>query len=421
MQLPLNLKWNQSRNRRSLLGLYAALALVAILCIWSIPKLANSLMFCFAFMLNPGNRLFILEETIWITLAIAGVTATGIGIFAFWHFLTTQVWQIPRHYMRAIERLDDDRIEHRLESIQTLRRIAKLALRKQAIITRPLVDFVQQRASIYARYNARHNSAHNSIALPETQTIAADIQAALTLIGQKPLIFRVMWRFIRRAYREGDKQINMGLTNLSSACLPHADLPKANLYKTNLQKANLQNIDLHQATLQGANLKDCNLRGAVLQAAHLQGCNLQEATLYRTNLQKANLYNANLQGANLYSANLQDASLQDANLQGANLQGANLQGAFLYGTNLQNTKLQSANLREAFLPEANLQGANLQGANLQDVTGLADEQLKQAKLCMTVLPDGSISDRDCAELGVCPRPRLVKPAQKAIPPQPSPC
>lgn len=414
MQLPLDLKWSQARNRRSVFGLYIALVLVAVLTLWSLPKLIDLLLDCFALLLDADNRRLILAATLTATLAIGGVISIGSGAVALWHLITTRIWQIPQRYAAAIEHLGDKQIDRRLEGIQTLRHIAKLVLRDHRAITKTLAAFVQEQASIYQR---------SPIALQQPQPIAADIQAALTVIGRKPLVCRVMWRLIRHTDRQGEQQINIGLTNLSKARLRHANLREANLYSTNLQQADLQQINLQSANLQSANLQACNLHKANLQAANLQNSNLEEATLDRANLQQANLYSANLRGANLYSANLQETSLQDANLQESNLYGANLRGAFLYGANLQETSLQRANLQAAFLPAANLQGANLYKANLQSVTGLTDAQLSQAKLCMTVLPDGSISDRDCAELGLCDRPRFVssKPVQETTPPQPSPC
>lgn len=401
MQLPLYLKWSQARNKRSMLWLYMSLALAVVLIIWSIPKLLSLLVLGWMFLQNTENRLLLWDVTLTTLLAISITAFVSRAAVFLWNVITIRIWQIPQRYAAAIERLGDEKIENRLESIRTLKRVAKFAASDHRAITKTLTNFVQERASVYPRGRA---------VLREQQTIASDIQAALMVIGRKPLLCRVMRRLIRKAYRESDQQINIGLTNLCKARLHRANLREANLYRTNLQRSDLQNINLQKANLQGANLKECNLRRANLKEANLQMVGLQAATLYKTNLQQANLYGANLQGANLCRANLQETSLQEANLPEANLYGSNLQGAFLYRVNLQDTSLEQTNLQDAFLSEANLQGANLYKANLQGVTGLTEEQLSQAKLCMTVLPDGSISHRDCGELGFCDRPPTDKSA-----------
>ena len=401
MQLPLDLKWSQTRNKRSMLWLYMSLALAIGLVIWSIPKLLSLLVLGWMFLQSAENRLLLGEVALTTLSAIGLALLMGRVAVFLWNVITVRIWQVPQRYATAIERLGDEKIEHRLESIRTLKRIAKFAAKDHRAITKTLTNFVQERASVYPR---------GRTTLSEHHSIASDIQAALMVIGRKPLFCRVMWRFIRKAYRESDQQINMGLTNLCKARLHRANLQKANLYRTNLQRSDLQNTNFHKTNLQGANLKECNLCRANLKEADLQAVDLQKATLYKTNLQQSNLYSANLQGANLGRANLQQTSLQEAHLSEANLYRSNLQGAFLYRANLQETSLEQANLQDAFLSEASLQGANLYKANLQGVTGLTEEQLSQAKLCMTILPDGSISYRDCSELGVCDRPSTVKSA-----------
>lgn len=399
MQLPLYLKWSQTRNRRSMLWLYLVLGLTFLLTLWSLPRLINLLVFCFALLLDAEIRDWLWQTALTTGLILGIATSIGGVLRLLWNVLITRIWQLPQRYAVAIDRLSDDQIEHRLESIQTLKQISKLAITKRRAITKTLANFVQERASVYASYGSV--AQRERLAQPEQQPIALDIQAALTVIGHKPFIDRVMGQLIDKARREETQPINIGLTHLCQARLHHANLQAANLYRANLQRASLHNINLQWANLQGADLKHCNLDQANLKAADLQNIDLQEATLRKINLQDANLYNANLQGANLCSASLQGTSLQSANLPEANLYGANLQGAFLYQANLQETSLQSANLQEAFLSEVNLQGANLYKANLQGASGLTPEQLSQAKLCMTVLPDGSVSHRDCSELGCC--------------------
>lgn len=221
--------------------------------------------------------------------------------------------------------------------------------------------------------------------------------------------------------------------------LPKASLVKANLVGADLSRANLVRANLWAANLQGAILVDANLVGAGLLNANLQGANLwaanlQRTTLVGTNLEGAELRQANLKGADLTSANLKGASLAGANLRGADLTTVNLAGAILSeanfqeaelwavnlagtdlrlanfqeaklsGANLKGSDLRGANLQGAELSVASLEGVNLTGANLEGVKGLTDKQFTQAKLCLSVLPEGIILDpnRDCKELGIDP-------------------
>lgn len=90
--------------------------------------------------------------------------------------------------------------------------------------------------------------------------------------------------------------------------------------------------------------------------------------------------------------------LRRTNLRGADLSNANLQRVFLFKANLRDAFLGGANLQGANLLEANLRGVNLIGTNLQGVIQLTEEQLSEALLCKTILPDGAVNNRDCQSL-----------------------
>lgn len=208
-------------------------------------------------------------------------------------------------------------------------------------------------------------------------------------------------------------------SQLDKANLRGAKLQRANLQDANLYGANLEEADLTHAELQGTYLLHAHLEGAVLMLAHLEKADLGGANLKRTlgggaHLEEAVLIFAHLDAANLATAHLERAKLRKANLTGANLRGGQLQEAELDGANLTGACLKFADLTEADLRGANLTGANLrkanleradlQSANLEGVEGLTQDQLSQAKLCRTTLPDtlSSLSNRDCEELRIDP-------------------
>ena len=133
---------------------------------------------------------------------------------------------------------------------------------------------------------------------------------------------------------------------------------------------NLERAELFSASMINANLFEGSFAGANLFAGTFTSANafasgLQAANLYAAKFDQANLYESDLREANLFKTDLRDANLYRADLTGANLFGADLAGANLFG--------------------ANLEGANVVKANVDE-----------ALLCNTTMPDGSISDRDCA-------------------------
>ncbi len=217
---------------------------------------------------------------------------------------------IEERYFRATSNFDSLEPLERKSRIQVLEEIASNQdfPRYHWKVMEFLADFVRRKAP-------RKEEGEEERSL----NISPDIQAALTVIGQR------------------DQNKDMGVLDLSNTDLRGADLTKANL----------QRAKLHGVNLQGTNLNEANLQGTELYVAQLQG-----AFLHKTQLQRARLNYANLQGAYLTEVYLQSADLTEVNLREADLTGANLQGAIL----------QKADLYEADFHEAKLQGAYLYGA-----------------------------------------------------------
>jgi hypothetical protein len=130
-------------------------------------------------------------------------------------------------------------------------------------------------------------------------------------------------------------------------------------------RINLRGVRLSGFNLDWICLKKTDLTGAHLSKAGLAGADLRDAILMGADLSKAILTGAHLSKANLGGADLRDAILIGADLRGAKLFGADLRGAKLFGTDL----------RETYL------------TNLEAVENI--------KLCETIMPDGTVNDRDC--------------------------
>jgi len=239
---------------------------------------------------------------------------------------------------------------------------------------------------------------------------------------------------------EAAKKRLLEVKNCVKCDLTKADLNGANLTNANLRGANLSGTYLSKADLRGANLRGANLRGA-----RLYGANLNEAEFCDTKMPDGSINNndcekgavstpstktepvvkkpspstsvatskalsgeaakmrllenfecfgCNLMSAYLEKANLGKANLGKANLLGADLREANLTGANLSGANLSGAYLRKADLRKADLTETSLVGADLSGANLRGAN-LSNSKLAAARFCKTVMPDGSLNNKNC--------------------------
>jgi uncharacterized protein YjbI with pentapeptide repeats len=145
--------------------------------------------------------------------------------------------------------------------------------------------------------------------------------------------------------------------------------------------------------------------------------NLCREVLHNINLSHFKFQNSNFQNSSFISAKFRHADLSDSQFQGANLANAEFNHATLiraeFGcfdndcsnrtileeANFQDAIMINANLENAFLLNANFNKTTLYGANLSRVQELESEQMQNAKLCQTILPDNMTPsvdpDRDC--------------------------
>ncbi len=143
-----------------------------------------------------------------------------------------------------------------------------------------------------------------------------------------------------------------------------------------LKKAHLSLLELNEICL-----KECDLRYSVMH-----GIDLVNAVVSQSNLSGCKAIGADLTRINLSQSNLQQMLLSRSNLTGANLSHTNLQGAVLNGCILVGANLRYANCANIVLKDADLSGVDLWGAQL-DL-----EDLSNAKLLETILPDGTIAE-----------------------------
>jgi hypothetical protein len=161
--------------------------------------------------------------------------------------------------------------------------------------------------------------------------------------------------------------------------------------------------------LRDLNEDKVNLSSAPLTGAFLRELQLQNADMPWVRLNGANLYRADLTGSDLFEADLHGSFLAETNLSKVNLSGAHLPGANLMGARLIGADLSKADLSEAKLGWADLSGADLSGADLYkaDLTNI--KNLDTAQFCLTIMPDGTVNNRDCPPEPASPPPSETPP------------
>ena len=154
--------------------------------------------------------------------------------------------QITERFTRAIDQLGHEGLEVRLGGIYALERIANDSPEDRATIAEVLTAFVRGHAPWPPTRKGQPKEDMPLHDLPELRVWAADVQAALTVLGRrKPPI--------------GPAQP----LDLSFCDLRRADLSGAQLQDVNLFGARLQRASLFGAQLQEGNLWDAKLEGAV--------------------------------------------------------------------------------------------------------------------------------------------------------------
>lgn len=200
--------------------------------------------------------------------------------------------------------------------------------------------------------------------------------------------------------------------NFSSADLSHANLVLSN-FVTSIRGyiSPLNAADFNGAVLQYAALSRSKFYGASFSYADLSHSNISGAMLFLTDFSNANLSYARLIATH---SSMDAMHGWGSNFHGARFSHADLSRAVLYGyfrganfsyANLQQTKLvnvmpdRPVNRKDWQQPwyGVNFHGANLTGAILETGSSGKTAILVGAYLCQTIMPDGKVSNRDCAK------------------------
>jgi hypothetical protein len=234
----------------------------------------------------------------------------AVGLTLTWRQIrVNQEGQITERFNKAIDHLGSDKLDLRLGGIYALERVAKNSKDDRDTIAEILTAFVRQRSPWPPSQPGQYRDDVPIYQQPELRTRAADVQAALTVLG-------------RGSFTHQGALLLVGALQLD-----------------------LAEVDLRRAALNDAHLEGANLNGAHLEGAHLNYAHLENASLAHVHLENASLALAHLEHASLYHAYLENASLALAHLVGAILTGAHLEGANLNGANLKGADLRLADLK----------------------------------------------------------------------------
>jgi len=136
------------------------------------------------------------------------------------------------------------------------------------------------------------------------------------------------------------------------------------------------------------------------QILDLSDTNLIGLRLWSGDLSCANFVGSDLSNSHLVDIKLRMCGLARANLNKSNLYGVDLSDALLYGADLSEINIYKGNLSRAYLHKANLYKAQLK------------TDFRKVILCDTIMPDGTVNNRNCP-LGETP------PASNETPPAPN--
>lgn len=230
--------------------------------------------------------------------ALAGLVVAAGAIGAWQQVRVAREAQITERFSRAVEHLGSDKLHVRVGAIYELERLANNSPADRPSVTSILRAFVRERAPwpVGSPDGPEHPTPTVEASMPWLQTRAADLQAALKVLGRFP-----------QAKEQAD--VYLSYVDLRVAHLAGAQLANSHLRHSNLARAWMKNIDLRNCDLDDTDLRQAVLIGAHLRGARLRGTHLQGADLRAADLRGADLTGADLSGADLTEARLDDAQL----------------------------------------------------------------------------------------------------------------
>jgi hypothetical protein len=268
--------------------------------------------------------------------AAAGVYYTGRSLetTAEQNTVTAQR-QIADRFTMAVDQLDragDEHLQARLGGIYALERLARDSPPDHPIVVEVLSAFIRTNA---ARPKATPSSdtPHDDIQARIYPTpdcpkleIAADMQAALTVLGRRDVSHdRPGQRIdLRRACLNG---ANLMGYNFTRADFSSSSLAYANFQFATLSRARFINTDLYSAFFTQAKVDHATFANAHLNSVFIAESDFRETLFISATLANSHIQDSQVAGARLNSADLRFATLVDIDLRQVHHDGrTNLSG-----------------------------------------------------------------------------------------------
>lgn len=362
------------------------------------------------------------EKTNFISM-IGGLFGGGAllaGAYFTWRQLQiTLDGQITDRISKAVEHIGSEDLSIKLGGLYSLERIAVDSSRDLPKIIEILCAYVRVNSPSTVINREIHTVATQRELTDEELSgiisnqfhpprLKEDIQVALQTLAKIANL--------HKAFEENPLVVSRNLfgINVQGARLPqHTDLSYFFIDNSQLDhiaipagskliNSRICNTDLRGSLMSGVDLSNSDLSGSAMEHIRLGETILFKTRFLTSRLTCANFIGATAKEANFSQAKLKKAAFSKSILEKAYFGFANLMEASLNGADLREANFNGANLSKANFEDAKFKKTNLYKSNLTEAKGLTDEQLGEAILCRTILPNGVISDRDCNKLGVNP-------------------
>jgi hypothetical protein len=192
--------------------------------------------------------------------------------------------QVAERFTRAIDQLGSGSEAIRIGGIYSLGGIAKQSSRDAPVIYAILATYVRTHSPWPSSRSVEQEADAPAADVPQLLDRAPDIQAAMTVIGDRPGLSDPFGGDPEPGVAEWARRVLLlGRTDLRRALLIGTNLQHVHLQGACMRHAELTNADLRSAVLvqtdlRGALLQGADLRGAVLDGARLTGASYNRST-----------------------------------------------------------------------------------------------------------------------------------------------
>jgi hypothetical protein len=192
--------------------------------------------------------------------------------------------QINDRFTRAIDQLGSDELDIRLGGLYALQRIAQDSPPDRHTIAQVLAAYIRQHSPWPPSRPGQYTASASLHKIPDLEIRASDVQAAITILGQKTFasiadIRKLVYADLRRAdftdlhYQDG----YFSDCNLSWASLPNANLRGAVFMMCNLSQASMFDTHLEDSRLSWTDLSGADLTHSYFDRAEFFVVNLESA------------------------------------------------------------------------------------------------------------------------------------------------